>query len=306
MGVLGQQGRDKITLIASPKISSFGLWAEQLLAESTGKEARGLIPVAEEPMLAPQYYGDDRLFVQLRLDGDANGAVDRHVAALQRAGHPVLRLTLRDRYDLGAEFFRWEFATAVASHFLGIHPFDQPNVQESKQNTSRILDDVRRNGKVPVIEAKTDAETLWRHATPGHYCAVLAYITPSPKAETALRALRESIMTAFRIATTAGYGPRYLHSTGQLHKGGPESGLYVQIVEGMTPDLKVPGESYTFGMLAQAQAIGDLQSLQSHHRPTMRIRLSKSGLSALRQLVRRPARSGVRRPSRLSGAARRR
>ncbi|HZS10883.1 MAG TPA: glucose-6-phosphate isomerase [Nitrospirales bacterium] len=302
MGMLGQQGRDKVTLIASPKIASFGLWAEQLLAESTGKEGRGLIPVAEEPMLAPQFYGNDRLFVQLRLEGDANAAVDRHVAALQRAGHPVLRLTLRDRYDLGAEFFRWEFATAVASHFLGIHPFDQPNVQESKQNTSRILDEVRRNGKLPSVDAHTDADSLWQHAAPGRYCAVLAYVTPSPKADAALRGLRESIMTAYRIATTAGYGPRYLHSTGQLHKGGPESGLYVQIVEAMTPDLKVPGEVYTFGMLAQAQAIGDLQSLQSHHRPVTRIRLSKGGFSALRQIIPRPARS----TSPRSRAARRR
>ena len=143
MGALAREGRDKVTFIASPRIDTFGLWAEQLLAESTGKEGKGLIPVAQEPMASPSAYGDDRLFVYLRMDGDANERADRHATMLERAGHPVVRLRLRDRYDLGGEFFRWEFATAVVSHYLGIHPFDQPNVQERKQNTARILEEVR-------------------------------------------------------------------------------------------------------------------------------------------------------------------
>ncbi|MEP6888478.1 MAG: glucose-6-phosphate isomerase [Nitrospirales bacterium] len=153
MGVLGQAGHDKVTLIASPKIQSFGLWAEQLLAESTGKEGNGLIPVAQEPMVPPSAYGQDRLFIALRLDGDANKNIDRHVAALKRAGYPVVQLRLRDRFDLGAEFFRWEFATAIAGHALRIHPFDQPNVQESKDNTKRILEQFQREGHLPDIKS---------------------------------------------------------------------------------------------------------------------------------------------------------
>jgi glucose-6-phosphate isomerase/transaldolase/glucose-6-phosphate isomerase len=295
MGVLAQLGRDKVTLIASPRIESFGLWAEQLLAESTGKEGRGLIPVAQEPFTASEHYGKDRLFVQLRLEGDANGVADRHVAALERAGQPIMKLSLRDRYDIAAEFFRWEFATAVASHFLGIHPFDQPNVQESKQNTSRILEQVRAHRRLPAVDSGGDVAGFLSQAAPGRYVALLAYVTPSARMDAAMRALRQRIVTRYQVATTAGYGPRYLHSTGQLHKGGPDSGLFVQLVETMTPDLKVPGESYTFGMLAQAQATGDFQSLQSHQRPVTRMVLGKEPSSALRGLLTARTRSTVRR-----------
>ncbi len=292
MGMLGRSGRDKVSLIASPKVKAFGLWVEQLLAESTGKEGKGLIPIAEEPMASPASYGNDRLFVYLRLDGDANANGDRHVGALERAGQPVLRLTLRDRYDLAAQFFCWEFATAVASHFLGIHPFDQPNVQESKENTSRILKEVQARGRLARVQTDGDLADLLAQAAPGKYLAVLAYMRPSAQADAALNALRKAVLVRHRLATTTGYGPRYLHSTGQLHKGGPNTGLFLQLLEEMTPDLEIPGAPYTFGTLAASQAVGDHQSLQAHQRPVVHVRLGRSGLSTIRALARLSSRPG--------------
>ncbi len=286
MGTLGRAGRNKVTLVASPKIKTFGLWAEQLLAESTGKEGKGLIPIAEEPLASPACYGRDRLFVYLRLNGDANNGTDRHVKALERDGQPVVRLTLRDRYDLAAQFFLWEFATAVAGRTLGIHPFDQPNVQESKENTSRILEEVRRSGKIPPVPMEATLGDLLAQAAPGKYLAILAYMCPSPKADAALKALRRTLLVRQKLATTTGYGPRYLHSTGQLHKGGPGTGLFLQLVEDMTPKIEVPGAPYTFGTLAEAQAVGDLQSLQAHHRPVVRVRLGRQAPEKIRTLAR--------------------
>ena len=285
LGVLGQEGRDKVTLIASPKIQSFGLWAEQLLAESTGKEGKGLIPIAQEPMVAPSAYGQDRVFVALRLDGDANESVDRHVAALKRAGHPVVQLRLRDRSDLGAEFFRWEFATAIAGHYLGIHPFDQPNVQESKDNTKRILDDFQRVGRLPDITNNSTLEDLCAQIKPGNYFSVLAYLRPSAKIDAALKAFRRRVVTRYRVATTAGYGPRYLHSTGQLHKGGPSQGLFLEFTEAPSGDLKIPGARYTFGILARAQAVGDVQSLQAHGRAVVHVPLGKQAALQINGLL---------------------
>lgn len=289
MGTLGRSGRDKVTLIASPKVKSFGLWAEQLLAESTGKEGKGLIPIAEEPLAQPVAYGRDRLFVYLRLNGDANTLTDRHVKALERAGQPVVRLTLRDRYDLAAEFFRWEFATAIAGRILSIHPFDQPNVQESKENTSRILDEVTLRGALPVVPTGTLADLLAK-AAPGKYLAILAYLRFSSKADQAIKALRKTLLVRHHLPTTAGYGPRYLHSTGQLHKGGPNAGLFLQLLERMVPDVPVPGKPYTFGTLAQAQAIGDFQSLQTHQRPVVHIEIGKQGVATIGSLSRKPGR----------------
>ena len=301
MGTMVRAGRDKLTLITSPAINSFGLWVEQLLAESTGKEGTGIIPVAGEPLTLPKYYGTDRAFVYLRLKGDRNHALDRTVTVLQRAGHPVLRLDLTDRYDLGGEFFRWEFATAIAGHILGIHPFDQPNVQESKDNTARVLKEVDTQGKLPPLPACTPKQALTQlleQASPSRYVSILAYTTPSPQMEAAMRALRKSIMARHHLATTAGYGPRYLHSTGQLHKGGPNSGLFLELVDAMKPDLPVPGKFYTFGTLAQAQAIGDLQSLQTHQRPAAHIALGRNPVSTVRSLVAllTPTKTGSRKP----------
>ena len=294
MGLFGRAGHDKVTLITSPTIQSFGLWAEQLLAESTGKEGKGLIPVAQEPMVPPSAYGQDRLFVALRLDGDANEKVDRHVAALKRAGHPVVQLRLQDRFDLGAEFFRWELATAIAGHYLGIHPFDQPNVQESKDNTKRILEQVQREGHLPAIEHNRTLEELCAQIEPADYVAVLSYLRPSAKVDTALKAFRRRIVTRYHVATTAGYGPRYLHSTGQLHKGGPNRGVFLELMESPSRDLKIPGASYTFGTLAQAQAVGDVQSLQAHECRVAQISLGRQPAVQITKLLassRRPKRA---------------
>ena len=288
MAAMAKSGRDKITLLTSPALTSFGLWVEQLLAESTGKEGTGLIPVTGEPLASPAAYGADRVFISLRLRGDRNASLDRTVSALQRAGQPVYSLQLKDRYDLGGEFFRWEFATAIAGHTLGIHPFDQPNVQESKDNTGRVLKEVETQGKLPSLPALTPKQALSQlleQTAPNRYVAILAYTTPTPQVEAAFRALRKALMARYHLATTAGYGPRYLHSTGQLHKGGPNSGLFLELVDMMRPDLTVPEQFYTFGTLAQAQAIGDLQSLQSHQRPAVRIALGPNPVRTIRSLV---------------------
>lgn len=288
MAAMARAGRDKVTLLTSPALASFGLWVEQLLAESTGKEGTGLVPVAGEPLASPAAYGADRVFVSLRLRGDRNASLDRTVSALQRTGHPVLSLTLKDRYDLGGEFFRWEFATAIAGHALGIHPFDQPNVRESKDNTGRVLKEVETQGRFPSLPAQTPKQALTQlleQTAPNRYLAILAYTTPTAQVEAALRTLRKAIMVRHHLATTAGYGPRYLHSTGQLHKGGPNSGLFLELVDTMRPDVPVPGKFYTFGTLAQAQAIGDLQALQTHQRPAVRIALGPNPVRTIRSLV---------------------
>lgn len=267
MASLARAGRNKITVVASPQITAFGLWAEQLLAESTGKEGTGLIPIANEPMLSPSAYGTDRLFVYLRMKGDRNQTIDRHIAGVARQGHPILTLTLKDRYDLATEFFRWEVATALAGHLLGIQPFDQPNVQESKDNTARVLDTIQSTGRLPTQTHATAiqaAAQLSRQCRPGSYVAILAYTTPSSKLEQAIRSLRRILVSHHHVATTTGYGPRYLHSTGQLHKGGPTSGVFLQLIDSMSPDVTIPGRSFTFGTLAQAQAAGDIQALQAH------------------------------------------
>ena len=284
MGVLGRSGRDKVTLIASPKVKTFGLWAEQLLAESSGKEKKGLIPIADEPIALPAAYGQDRLFVYLRLNGDRNSVTDRHVRALERAGQPVVRLTLRDRHDLAAEFFRWEFATAVAGRLLGIHPFDQPNVQESKENTGRILEAVKAQGRVPPVSADETLADLLAKAGPGRYLAILAYMRFSSKTDAAIKALRKRLLIRHHLPTTAGYGPRYLHSTGQLHKGGPATGLFLQLIEKMAPDVPVPDAPYTFGTLAEAQSVGDWQSLRTHQRPVVRVQLGRQPQAQIKTL----------------------
>lgn len=288
MASFAQAGRNKVTIIASPQIAAFGLWAEQLLAESTGKEGTGLIPVANEPSVSPSAYGQDRFFVYLRLKNDQNRLSDRQVAKLARQGHPVLTITLQDRYDLAAEFFRWEVATALAGHLLGIQPFDQPNVQESKDNTARVLKTIQSTGKLPKQTTATAAKAaaqLRRQCHPGAYVAILAYTTPSPKMEQAIRGLRRALVSHHHVTTTAGYGPRYLHSTGQLHKGGPKSGLFLQLIDQMSPDLAIPGAAFTFATLARAQAAGDIQALHAHGRPAIVLPLGKDPLAAIRALT---------------------
>ena len=301
MASLAQAGRNKITLISSPQITTFGLWAEQLLAESTGKEGTGLIPVANEPIASPTAYGTDRLFVYLRLKGDQNRQLDRQIAGLARHGHPVLTLTLQDRYDLAGEFFRWEIATAVAGHLLGIHPFDQPNVQESKDNTARVLDTIQATGRLPKQTTATAAQAaaqLKQQCRPGAYVAILAYTTPSFRMEQAIRSLRRALVSHHHVTTTASYGPRYLHSTGQLHKGGPKSGLFLQLVDQMIPDLGIPGKPFTFRTLAQAQAAGDIQALKAHDQQGIVLPLGKNPIATIQTLTKFLApRTAVRRPT---------
>jgi glucose-6-phosphate isomerase/transaldolase/glucose-6-phosphate isomerase len=279
MGSLAKAGRDKVTVIASPALATFGLWVEQLLAESTGKEGTGLIPVAQEPVLAPSAYGQDRLFVYLRLKGENNAVLDRQVQALRTAQHPVLRFDLQDRYDLGAEFFRWEIATAVAGHLLGIHPFDQPNVQESKDNTNRVLGVFQSTGRLPELSSsspKQAAQELSGRLQAGAYVSILAYTTPSRPFEAAVHRLRRALVAQYHVTTTFGYGPRYLHSTGQLHKGGPKTGVFLEFVDRMAPDLAIPDKPFSFGTLALAQAAGDLDSLRAHDRHAIRIQLGQN------------------------------
>ena len=285
IGTLSLKGRDKLTLITSPSIGSFGLWVEQLIAESTGKEGRGIVPVAGEPVLAPESYGEDRLFIYLRVDGDDNAQNDAATENLASSGHPVVRLDLRDRYDLGGEFFRWEFATAVAGAILGIQPFDQPNVQQAKDLTTQALKEFQTSGKAPTAEATDTFAELLSKAKAGDYLAIMAYMQHSPETDEALDSLRRTVMERYHIATTVGYGPRFLHSTGQLHKGGPDSGLFLQLTAAHQDDIGIPEESYTFGILADAQAEGDLMALQTIGRRAAKVRLESDTADAIKKLV---------------------
>ena len=292
MGRLAVTGRNKLTLIASPKVATFGYWVEQLLAESTGKEGKGIVPVEGEPIGKPDVYGKDRFFVYIRMDADAP---NRAVAALEKAGHPVVTLTMRDTLDLGGEFLRWEVATAIAGAILGIDPFDQPNVQESKDNTKRVLATFKSTGKLPAAEstraakARSGLKALLARAKPGAYFATMAYTARTPGSEAAISAIRAAVRDGTKIATTAGYGPRFLHSTGQLHKGGPKTGLFLQVVQQDARDVPIPGQPFTFSILKQAQSLGDLKSLSSRKLPVLRVTLGRdpaAGWKALAAAVR--------------------
>ena len=286
MATLALRGRDKLTLVASPSIASIGLWVEQLLAESTGKEGKGIVPVAGEPLVAPEHYGDDRVFVYLRLEDDDNAATDAFASGVESSGQPVVRLGLRDRYDLGAEFFRWEFATAVAGAILRIHPFDQPNVQQAKDLTERVLQEFQAAGHLPSVEADNSLDALLAKATAGDYLAIMPYVRQTPDVDRELQVLRRKVMECYRIATTLGYGPRFLHSTGQLHKGGPDTGLFLQITAGRERDVPIPGQPYGFAGLADAQALGDLQALQEKGRRIARVQLGTDEAVGLERLAR--------------------
>ena len=285
MGLLHGVGRDKVTILAPPAISSFGLWAEQLIAESTGKEDRGLIPIANEAIGPPEVYGGDRVFVALRLGDDAE--FDAALAQLEKSDQPVITLQLDDLYDLGAEFFRWEFAVAVAGASLQIDAFDQPNVQESKDNTRMVLDRWLRDGSLPPPQSATPDEVraLIDEASPGDYFALMAYVPPSDDSEAALQELRTAIRDRHHVATTLGFGPRFLHSTGQLHKGGPNTGVFLQITVDDPVDVPIPGQQFGFSVLKQAQALGDLQSLRTHRRRVAGVHVSGDLRAALQGLT---------------------
>ncbi len=282
---LALQGRDKLTLVTSPAISSYGLWVEQLIAESTGKEGKGVIPIVGEPLVAPVHYYEDRLFIYLRLKNDDNSATDTAIERIKSSGQPVLTLEMEDKYDLGAEFYRWEFATAVVGAILGINPFDQPDVQRAKDATQRLLDEYATSGSLPQLNTIGSIRELLAEAGNGKYVAIMAYICQEPEVDKAFSELRRKIVEKYGMATTLGYGPRFLHSTGQLHKGGPNNGLYLQVTAGHHNDLPIPGKPYTFGVLANAQALGDFQSLQSLGRTVMRIHFSRDDEIDISKLV---------------------
>ncbi|HET8626621.1 MAG TPA: hypothetical protein VFL91_04350 [Thermomicrobiales bacterium] len=311
MGGLANAGRDKVTLETPAAIASFGDWVEQLIAESTGKEGRGIVPVTGEALGPPAVYGDDRLFAHLHFRQDPDNE-DERFAALDADGQPTIVLELSDVYDLGAEFFRWEFATAVAGKLLGINPFDEPNVQESKDNTNRILAEYEQSGHLSEPESVARAGSLaliepgagpmgdesfesrlhgFLHGVqPGDYLALMAYVAATPEHEEALQRLRLHLRDRLHVATTLGYGPRFLHSTGQLHKGGANEGVFIQFVAPGAdgPSVPIPGKDYDFGTLKAAQALGDLQSLQNHGRRAIRIDLDgdiAGGLRALTAMV---------------------
>ncbi len=313
LGVAANQGRDKLTIIASPGIGDLGAWLEQLVAESTGKEGKGIIPVDRESIGAPGVYGDDRVFVYLRLEGGADPAQDTAIAVLERAGQPVVRISVTDIYDLGQEFFRWEIATAVAGSIIGINAFNQPDVEASKDATRTLTSEYERAGGLPAeapffeqagIKLFTDgsnAAALRKSAgrdptlagylkahfdrlRTGDYFAVLGYIEMNETHEARLQAVRHAVRDRKRVATCLGFGPRFLHSTGQGYKGGPASGVFLQITCDDAMDVPVPGRKYTFGVVKAAQARGDFQVLAERDRRALRVHLGSDfavGLSLL-------------------------
>ncbi|MEA2255244.1 MAG: transaldolase / glucose-6-phosphate isomerase [Solirubrobacteraceae bacterium] len=284
-GELAAAGRDKLTYVIDPPLESFGLWVEQLIAESTGKEGKGIVPVVDEPLGAPEDYGDDRTFLHLRNGDEPDEATDAKVAALREAGHPVIVRQVGGPEDLGRLFFFAEFAIATAGWVLGINPFDQPNVQEAKDNTRRALDEDARDQ--PDAD-DDDLRALLDGLRAPHYLAVMGYVAPSEDFDVAVAELRATVRDATKAATTFGYGPRFLHSTGQLHKGGPPTGRFLQLVHDSEPDVEVPGAPHTFTRLKHAQAIGDLETLRGHGLPAQRVTLRGDDPAAsLRELTAR-------------------
>jgi hypothetical protein len=293
MGALAMAGRDKITLSSSPGLANFGDWIEQLIAESTGKDDKGILPIVGEPVGSPEVYGADRLFVYLRLEGDTT--YDDALAALEAAGQPLITLHLKDRYDMGGQFFLWEMATAVAGHILGIQPFDQPNVESAKVLARAMVDSYQEEGELPEGDAATlgveALATFLAQAKSGDYITLQAYIQPMPESEAALRALQLELRDRTHLATTMGYGPRFLHSTGQLHKGDGGNGLFVQFVSENGLDVPIPMEAgeaasaMTFGVLKAAQALGDALALREARRRVIRFQLGHDPAASLKQLV---------------------
>jgi len=284
LGAAARAGRDKVTIFASPRLADFGAWAEQLIAESTGKNGKGLIPIDNEPLGVAQVYGDDRFFIALSLAGDEDAARDSRLNALQAAGHPVVRIKLESPEHIGQEFFRFEIATAVAGAVIGINPFDQPNVQEAKDRTVAILEGFAQDGKLPAEEAGSLSEVLG-HAERGRsYVCLQAFVAPTPERQAKLDRLQARLRDALGCAVTAGFGPRYLHSTGQYHKGGPPNGVFVQLLAGEQDDEAIPGRAFGFRTLRDAQALGDAGALRGRGLPLARISLAAADAAIERAL----------------------
>ncbi len=309
IGTLALEGRNKMTLTTDPEIASLGLWIEQLVAESTGKEDKGILPVAGEALGDPSVYGNDRVFVHIAV-GLIDPEAENKLRAIEAAGHPVVRRVLNDTLDLGEEFYLWEMATAIAGKILSINPFDQPNVQESKDNTVRLLNEFKQNGKLteqPVaaegngLKVLCSEETIQQlgadltvesfigahlnRAGAGDYIALCDYIQETDEHETLLQSIRTHLRDALHVATTTGYGPRFLHSTGQLHKGGDDSGVFLQITAEDAKDVPLPGEPFGFSVLKQAQALGDFASLASRNRRAIRVHLGTNIAAGLKTLL---------------------
>ena len=262
LGSLALAGRDKLTILTSPSLASFGLWAEQLVAESLGKDGMGIVPVAGEPVEALGQVGDDRLFVSLEMAGDES-EIDTMADRLVSDGHPLVRYRVGDVSDLGGEFYRWQFAVAVAGAVMGVHPFDQPDVQRAKDLTDKALTRFKVHGEAPTLASMGSVEELLSGVRPGEYLAILAYLEQTPEVDAALAELRSAIASKYSVPTTLGYGPRYLHSTGQLHKGGGNNVAALMVAASHAQDIDIPGESFSFGVLADAQASSDLEALRS-------------------------------------------
>ena len=295
IGTLARDGRDKLTFLADDEISSFGAWAEQLLAESTGKHGVGIVPIDLEPLGTPESYADDRAFVRMSLEEGTDGGRDALADALEAAGHPVIRISVADPIDLAGEFVRWEVAVAIAGIVLGIDPFDQPNVEEAKQLTRDVLEKAERGEPMTsnVPSVRTDGPDLTgqlrdhlARRKPNAYLALQAFIAPTPARDEAMSRIRGRLRDATRNATTGGYGPRFLHSTGQLHKGGPATGWFLQFTADHPEDRQIPGWPYTFGRLIDAQADGDHAAIASHDLPIMRVHLGADPDAALAALER--------------------
>lgn len=312
LGTAHNQGRDKVTILASPGINDLGAWLEQLLAESTGKNGKGLIPVDREAIGAPEVYGDDRVFAYLRLSSASDPLQDAAIANLEESGQPVITISVADVYDLGQEFFRWEFATAVAGSIIGINPFDQPDVEASKIETRKLTDEYERAGSLPPEEPFYNAEGVKLFADDANsselknaatevslqgylkahldrirtndYFATLAYVEMNDEHERLLQAARHAVRDAKRVATCLGFGPRFLHSTGQAYKGGPNVGVFLQITCDDANDLPVPNQKYTFGIVKAAQARGDFEVLAERGRRALRVHLDEDVSAGLRKL----------------------
>lgn len=313
LGALAKRGRDKVTLIASPGIYDLGAWLEQLLAESTGKLGKGLIPVNRERLAEPGAYGDDRVFVYLRLDDAPDVAQDASLEVIEKAGAPVVRIEVATRYDLASEILRWEVATAVAGAMLGIHPFDQPDVEASKIKTRALTSEYEETGSLPAETPFFEGEGVRLFADPanteaiarvagsgrslaenlrahlarlgrGDYFALLAYVEMNAAHESTLQLLRHRVRDTWHVATCLGFGPRFLHSTGQAYKGGPDSGVFLQVTCDDAQDLPVPGQKFTFGIVKAAQARGDFGVLAERKRRALRVHLGPDVVEGLRAL----------------------
>ena len=310
LGTLAQRGRDKVTLILSPVVAALGGWLEQLIAESTGKARKGLVPVEGECVAPAALYGSDRLFVYVRVANSVSAEQDAAVETLEKAGQPVLRVDLETPMDLGGEFFRWEIATAVAGAILGVDPFDQPDVDAAKLAARKLMLAYEETGVLPepspvledaglqlftesvdVASGSKLEQILAAHLArlgEGDYFALNAYVEMNDENQAELQALRHAVRDAKRVATTLGYGPRFLHSTGQLHKGGPNSGVFLQITADDREDLAIPGQRFSFGVLKNAQAQGDFEVLAERGRRLLRVHLGPdvhAGLVRLREAV---------------------